>query len=44
MTHLRVKGELAGPLRGLLWKAMPDTQQALIDYVNAVKERAEILG
>ncbi|SDL90586.1 hypothetical protein SAMN04487913_11744 [Arthrobacter sp. ok362] len=44
MTHLRVKEEVRGPLRGLLWKATPDTRQDLIDYVNAVKKRAEILG
>ena len=44
MTHLRVNVEFSGPLRGLYWTAVPDTQRALIDYVNAVKKRAEILG
>jgi hypothetical protein len=44
MTHLRVRGEFTGPLLGLFWKAVSDTQQAFTDYVNAVKERAEILG
>ena len=44
MTHLRVKAEFTGPLRRLLWQAVPETQQALTDYVNAVKKRAEILG
>lgn len=44
MTHLRVKVEFTGPLRGLLWTAGTETQQALTDYVNAVKKRAEILG
>ncbi len=44
MTHLRVKEEFTGPLRGLLWKAMPDARQPLIDYVNAVRKRSEILG
>ncbi|QDG87077.1 hypothetical protein [Pseudarthrobacter sp. NIBRBAC000502770] len=43
MTHLRVKEEFTGPLRGLPWKASPDMQQAFTDYVDAVKERAEIL-
>jgi hypothetical protein len=44
MTHLRVKGEFTGPLRGLLGKTMPDARQPLIDYVNAVRKRSEILG
>ena len=44
MTHLRVKQELTGPLRGLLGKAIPDARQPLIDYVNAVRKRSEILG
>lgn len=43
MTHLRVKDEFTGPLRGLLPK-VPDTKPALIDYVSAVKKRAEIIG
>ncbi|SDK85495.1 Ribosome association toxin PasT (RatA) of the RatAB toxin-antitoxin module [Arthrobacter sp. ov407] len=44
MTRLRVNVEFTGLLRGVLWNAVADTQQALIDYVNAVKKRAEILG
>ena len=45
MTHLRVKEEFTGPLCGLLlWEFVSDTQQAFIDYVNAVRKRAEILG
>jgi hypothetical protein len=44
MTHLRVKQEFTGPLRGLLGKAIPDARQPLIDYVNAVRKRSEILG
>ena len=44
MTHLRVKEEFTGPLRGLLGKDMPDSRQPLIDYVNAVRKRSEILG
>lgn len=43
MTHLRVTEEFTGPLRGLLRKGTPDLQQDLVDYVNAVKKRAEIL-
>jgi hypothetical protein len=43
MTQLRVKDEFTGPLRGLLPK-VPDMKQALIDYVSAVKGRAEIIG
>lgn len=45
MTHLRVKEEFTGPLCGLLlWEFVSDTQQAFIDYVDAVRKRAEILG
>lgn len=44
MTHLRVKEEFSGPLLGLKGKTMADTEQSLTDYVNAVKERAELLG
>ncbi|WP_427136495.1 SRPBCC domain-containing protein [Pseudarthrobacter sp. S9] len=44
ITRLRVKEDFTGPLQGLLWKVTPDMQQAFTDYVNAVKERAEILG
>jgi len=45
MTHLRVTEEFTGPLCGLLlWEFVSDTQQAFIDYVNAVRKRAEILG
>lgn len=44
MTQLRVKEEFSGPLLGLMDKTMADTEQALTDYVNAVKERAELLG
>jgi hypothetical protein len=43
MTQLRVKEEFTGPLLGLIGKDMPDMRQAFTDYVNAVKERAEIL-
>lgn len=45
MTHLRVREEFTGPLCGLLlWEFASDTQQAFIEYVNAVRKRAEILG
>ena len=45
MTHLLVKEEFTGPLCGLLlWEFVSDTQQAFIDYVSAVRKRAEILG
>ncbi len=45
MTRLRVKEEFTGPLCGLLlWEFVSDTQQAFIDYVDAVRKRAEILG
>lgn len=45
MTHLRVKEDFTGPLCGLLlWEFVSDTQQAFIDYVSAVRKRAEILG
>jgi hypothetical protein len=45
MTHLRVKEEFTGPLCGLLlWEFVSDTQQAVIDYVDAVRKRAEIPG
>lgn len=44
-THLSVKEEFTGPLCGLLlWEFVSDTQQAFIDYVNAVRKRAEILS
>lgn len=39
-----MKDGSTGPLRGLLTEAVPDTEQALIDYVSDVKKRAEILG
>jgi hypothetical protein len=43
MTHLRVKEEFTGLLCGLLLcEFVSDTQQAFIDYVNAVRKRAEI--
>lgn len=42
MTHLRVKDEFTGPLRRLLREAVSDNQ-ALIDYVHAVRNRAEII-
>lgn len=45
MTHLSVKEEFTGPLCGLLlWEFVSDTQQAFIDYVTAVRKRAEILS
>ena len=45
MTHLHVKEEFTGPLcRLLLCEFVSDTQQAFIDYVDAVRKRAEILG
>ncbi len=45
VTHLRVKEEFTGPLCGLLlWEFVSDTQQAFIDYVEAVRKRAEVLG
>lgn len=43
-THLRVKEEFSGPLLGLVWKAVPDLGQNCTAYVNAVKERAELIG
>ena len=44
LTHLHVKEEFTGPLRGLLGKTTPDPRQPLIDYINAVRKRSEILG
>ena len=45
MTHLRVNEEFTGPLcRLLLSEFVSDTEQAFIDYVSAVRRRAEILG
>ena len=45
MTRLRVREEFTGPLCGLLlWEFVSDKQQAFIDYVDAVRKRAEILG
>jgi hypothetical protein len=44
MTHLRVKEEFNGPLLGLIWRTVPDLGQDCTGYVNAVKERAELIG
>ena len=43
-THLRVKEEFSGPLLGLVWRTVPDLGQNCTGYVNAVKERAELIG
>ncbi|BCW66812.1 hypothetical protein NicSoilB4_15750 [Arthrobacter sp. NicSoilB4] len=43
-TLLHVRQDLAGPLLGLLWKTLPDIEQAFAEYVNAVKKRAELLS
>jgi hypothetical protein len=43
-THLRVREEFTGPLMGLVWRAVPGLGQDCAGYVNAVKERAELIG
>jgi hypothetical protein len=43
-THLRVKEEFSGPLLGLIGRIVPDMGQDCTGYVNAVKERAELIG
>ena len=43
-THLRVREEFSGPLLGLIWRTVPDLGQDCAGYVNAVKERAELIG
>lgn len=44
MTLLLVRDEIRGPLRGLIQSPYSSTKQDLNDFVNAVKNRAEILG
>ncbi|WP_018772493.1 SRPBCC family protein [Arthrobacter sp. 131MFCol6.1] len=44
MTRLRVWDETKGPLRGLIRSPFSFTEQDLNDFVNAVKNRAELLG
>jgi hypothetical protein len=43
-THLRVREEFSGPLLELIWKTVPDMGRDCTGYVNAVKERAELIG
>jgi hypothetical protein len=43
-TQLRVREEFSGPLLGLIWRTVPDLGQDCTGYVNAVKERAELIG
>ncbi|WP_427006349.1 SRPBCC domain-containing protein [Pseudarthrobacter sp. H2] len=43
-THLRVREDFSGPLIGLIGRAVPDMGQDCTGYVNAVKERAELIG
>jgi hypothetical protein len=43
-THLRVTEEFSGPLLELIWRSVPDMGQDCTGYVNAVKERAELIG
>jgi hypothetical protein len=43
-THLKVREEFSGPLLGLIWRTVPDLGQDCTGYVNAVKERAELIG
>ena len=43
-TLLHVRQDFSGPLLGLLWTTVPDTEWAIAGYVNAVKKRAELLG
>lgn len=43
-THLRVREEFSGPLLDLIWRTVPDRGQNCARYVNAVKERAELIG
>ncbi len=44
MTHFKVREEFTGPLVPVIWKRMPDMQSTFIDFVNAVKGRAELFG
>jgi hypothetical protein len=43
-TYLQVKDEFSGPLLGLTGRTAPDMGQDCTGYVNAVKERAELIG
>jgi hypothetical protein len=43
-THLRVREDFSGPLLGLVGRTMPDMGQDCTGCVNAVKERAELIG
>lgn len=43
-THLKVREEFSGPLLGMIWRTVPDLGQDCTGYVNAVKERAELIG
>jgi hypothetical protein len=43
-THLKVREEFSGPLLRLIWRTAPDLGQDCTGYVNAVKERAELIG
>lgn len=43
-THLRVRDEFRGPLLKLIGRAVPDLGQDSAGYINAVKERAELIG
>lgn len=44
MTLLLVRDEITGPLGGRIQSPFSSTKQDLEDFVNAVKNRAEILG
>lgn len=44
MTLLVVRDELFGPLRGLVSSPWPFTENHLVAFVTAVRERAELLG
>jgi len=44
LTHLAVQEQVSGPLAGLNGNIRPETAHTLNHYVNAVMNRAELLG
>ncbi|GGH91293.1 SRPBCC family protein [Arthrobacter liuii] len=44
VTYLAVKEKVTGPLRRLVHKSGPDASEALADFVEAVRFRAELLS
>lgn len=43
-TYLKVREEFRGPLLGMIRRTVPDMGQDCTGYVNAVKDRAELIG